>query len=200
MTENLMTPTLTDEADPRFGFAQVSAALVPLLEGAVEHLEGPTPCADYTVRDLMDHVVLVMRRVAAIGVGDGWASVTEEALDGEWAEHFRTAAGAIRLAWDDPAKLEQIFEVPWAEMPGAPLLLTYTAELAIHGWDLAMATGGDLGLANEPFLNGALDAVKYIPAEGRGSAEVPFDPVVDVGPEATLVEQMAAWTGRPVTA
>ena len=187
--------------DPRFAFATVTEAVGSLIESieAAEPsvLEDATPCSEFTVEDLLDHVTMVMRRVAVIGNGGHFSEIEQESIGSNWAKAFRSAAHDVMLAWTDAAKLEQVFEVPWGELPGAPLMYTYSGELAVHGWDLGTATGIDFTIADE-VLQGPLVAVKFIPAEGRATPEVPFDPVVDPGPDAPVLDQMAGWMGRKV--
>ncbi|MGH1487938.1 MAG: TIGR03086 family metal-binding protein [Acidimicrobiales bacterium] len=200
---NNPNPTANTPAadDPRYGFAKVTEQLGQLMEAteAIEPsiLTAETPCSEYAVSDLLDHVVMVMRRVVVIGSGRHWSEIEQDELGSGWTKAFRSAAHDAMEAWTDPAKLGQTFEVPWGEMPGAPLMLTYTGELAVHGWDLATATGQPFSVDDE-FLGGALMAVKFIPAEGRDNPEVPFGTVVDPGPDAPLLLQLAGWAGRQV--
>ncbi len=186
--------------DPRSSFAAVTEALGRLME-ATEAMDPTTlgqstPCPEFTVADLMDHVVMVMRRVAVLGNGGHFSEVQHETLGSDWLKAYRSAAHDVMAAWTDPVKLGRVYEVPWGELPGAPLISTYTAELAVHGWDLATATGQTLEV-DDATLAGALVAAKFLPAEGRGP-EMPFDPVVDPGPDAPVLDQIAGWMGRQV--
>ena len=203
MTEtNTVTPTpdALSPDDPRYAFAAVVSQLGDLIERTTpDLLTNPTPCPEFTVKELLEHCVLVVRRVAAIGRGEHWSTVEQQATDGGWHDDYRAGAHAIMEAWSDPAILETVLEVPWGEFPGALLMHTYTAELAVHGWDLGQGTG--LGFeVDDDLLHGALIAAKFIPAEGRATPEVPFDEVVDPGPDAPVLLQLAGWMGRNVNA
>jgi len=193
-------PEAPTEEDPRFGFAKVVDAVGNLMETTTaDTLGNVTPCPNFTVKELLEHMVMVVRRVAVIGRGEHWSTVGQESTDSGWAQDFRTGAHDIMTAWSDPAILGRTLEVPWGEFPGAALLYTYTAELAVHGWDLAAATGRDFSI-DDNVLHGALVAIKFVPAEGRESDEVPFSAVVDPGPDASILEQLAGWAGRDVLA
>ena len=195
------TPEITPD-DPRFGLAQVVSAVRGLIDGTTaDQHDGSTPCSEFTVKDLLNHLNLVMNRVAVIGNGGHWSEVTDESVarDDGHGEAFAEAAHATMNAWTDSAKLEQMYEVPWGDLPGAPVLMTYTAELATHAWDLATATGQKLEIPDEA-LHGALVAAKMLPGEGREDPEFPFDAVVDPGEDAPLVLQIAGWLGRDVVA
>ncbi|MCB1028310.1 MAG: TIGR03086 family protein [Microthrixaceae bacterium] len=198
-TTTTTQPATTEPApdDPRFGFAVATAALHPLIAAAETQLDLPTPCDDFTVKELLEHLVLVMRRAAVLGRGEHWASVQQEAQDSGWGDDFRAAAHQVRDAWDDPAKLAATYEVPWGEFPGAVVLLTYTGELAVHGWDLATAIGEPFEIDDE-VLAGALIAAQAIPNEGRDDPDMPFERATVAPADATVIEQMAALTGRNV--
>lgn len=184
--------------DPRFAFAKVVDAVGSLIETTdVTMLGNATPCPEFTVKELLEHMILVVRRVAVIGRGEHWSTVTEEPADSGWGEQYRSAAHDIMLAWGDPSILETTLEVPWGEFPGSVLMYTYTAELATHGWDLAVATDRPFEV-DDDLLRGALVAIKFIPAEGRDTPEVPFSAVVDPGPDAPVLLQIAGWGGRNV--
>jgi len=184
--------------DPRMGFAGVTRVVADLMDGVSDdQLDDATPCDDFSVKDLLDHLVLVMQRVAVIGDGKHFSEASEETAnrDSGHADAFRAAAGDVHRAWTDDAMLEQPFEVPWGELPGAPVLLTYTSELATHGWDLAQATGQDLSI-DDALLGGALMAARMLPADERDPAF--FGPVVDPGADAPALLQIAGWFGRKV--
>jgi len=190
-----------DQGDPRPGLAAVIEPLQALMvEVAADesNLTKATPCPEFDVAGLLDHIVFIARRVAVLGQGGHFADVPDVHLAGDWAEAFGAAADDIERVWSDPAKLDQSYTVPWAEgIPGAPLLMAYTSEFATHGWDLAQAVDGNYQ-PDEEALAGALIAVKHIPAEGRDDPMVPFGPVVDAPSDATPLEQIVAWTGRRI--
>ena len=51
---------------------------------------------------------------------------------------------------------------------------------------------------DDDVLQVALVGAKFIPAEGRDDPMVPFGPVVDPGPDAPVLLQIAGWMGRDV--
>lgn len=186
--------------DPRIGFAAATKAVGDLMEHVSNDQLGlPTPCSEFDVKALLDHMVMVMQRVAVLGNGQHFSTANEmtAARETGHADAFREAAHDVQKAWTDSAKLAAMYEVPWGELPGAPLLLIYTAELATHGWDLATALGLKFAIADE-YLEGALVAVRMIPDDGRDDPMVPFDAVVDPGNDAPLLLKIAGWGGRQV--
>lgn len=186
--------------DPRVGFAVVTKAIRELMETVTNDQLGlPTPCSEFDVKDLLDHMVMVMQRVAAIGNGEHFSVANEESANRATGHTgaFTEAAHDVQQAWSDPGKLEAIHEVPWGQLAGVPLLFTYTAELATHGWDLATAIGGEFNIDDE-YLVGAHVAIGMIPDDGRDDPMVPFDPIVDPGEDAPTLLKIAGWGGRQV--
>lgn len=197
-TETSNQPQAPGPDDPRFAFAKLTDAVGNLMEATpTEKMGNATPCPDFTVKELFEHLVLVMRRVAVIGNGDHWSTIMEEPTESGWTQDYRAAAHDVMLAWSDPALLETNLEVPWGEFPGAVLMYSYTAELAVHGWDLAQATGADFEI-DDGLLGNALIATKFIPEDDRGHSDMPFSPVVDPGSDAPVLLQIAGWMGRDV--
>lgn len=186
--------------DPRVGFAVVTETVGELMNQVeADQLSLPTPCSEFDVKDLLDHMVMVMQRVVVLGKGQHFSEANEQtaARDSGHGETFQGEAHVANRIWADPAKLDAMYEVPWGEIPGGPMLYTYTAELATHGWDLATAIGRELTIDDE-HLGGAFVAIRMIPEEGRGGPEVPFDPVVHPGDDAPLLLKIAGWGGRRV--
>lgn len=184
--------------DPRADFARVVQAVGGLIESTTEAELGlPTPCPEFTVKELLEHLVLIPTRAAAVGRGEHWTTTADEPRDSGWHDAWMEANHAVMDAWTDPAKLGQEYEVPWGTFPGAAILIAWTGEIAVHGWDLATARGVDFSI-DDDFLQVALVGAKFIPAEGRDDPMVPFGPVVDPGPDASVLLQIAGWMGRDV--
>lgn len=194
-------PDPSQMPDPRPGLATATGAIQALIQKVkTADFAKPTPCDEFDVQALLDHITLVLRRSAAIGSGDHWTSVEQVKVGDDmstYTNEIAAAAEAQSLAWSVEERLGAIVEVPWGAIPGGAVVATYTAELATHGWDLANAIGEGFAIADEA-LAVALFAVQQIPAEGRDAPEIPFGPVVDPGPDASVLLKIAGWGGRQV--
>jgi len=155
-----------------------------------EHWENPTPCAAWTVRDLVNHVVGEDRWTVPLVHGRTIADVGD-ALDGD-------------LLGDDPvrAALDAAMEattVVAEHLPGGGTVhLSYgeeqlgeyvhqlAADHLVHAWDLAVATGGDRRL--DPHLVAEV-AAWYADREHlyRGAGMVAPRSVSHGGPESELL-------------
>ena len=209
------TPSPYGPDDPRTVFAKaVATASTVVAEVRPDQLTGPTPCDGLDVRALLDHIVFVLRRVAAIGRGEDAMAVqplTDPVGDDGWVAAYADGTQEVNDAWTDAAALERIVTLPWATFPGAAALASYTSELTTHTWDLATAIGVRPEW-DEQVLAVSLASIREgLPAEGRialfdaitdklpaGARAMgyPFGEAVAVPDDAALIEQLVAYTGR----
>ena len=131
------------DADPRVGLARaIALGGETIAQVDPGQLGLPTPCTDFAVRDLLGHMVFVLRRAAAVGRGEDAFAVppTSHVPDTGWVEVWNEAAHQVEVAWIDADVLQRIMVLPFGELPGAAVATFYTGELTIHTWDLATAT------------------------------------------------------------
>ncbi|GAA1947884.1 TIGR03086 family metal-binding protein [Amycolatopsis minnesotensis] len=159
----------------------------------------PTPCAEYDLRTLLAHLVGVLRKLTALGNGEGTSQVKDPADDhtDDWGAAFRSARADLERVWAPDSALGKSYTLPWATMTGHELLETYTHEFTVHAWDLSRVTDGGDNL--DPVLaEAALDwFTRNLTAEDRGEGG-PFAPAVAVADDAEVYLRLAAYVGRPV--
>ncbi len=112
----------------------------------------PTPCDDWCVRDLVDHVVGGnFRYVMILGGHDSDAVVatrTEDWLEAGAMSAFDLGLRAVTEAFARPGVLAARVEHPKVgTVTGAQLRVLRVNELAVHAWDLAQAIGAAEQLA-----------------------------------------------------
>ncbi|MEP7047353.1 MAG: TIGR03086 family metal-binding protein [Ilumatobacteraceae bacterium] len=210
------TPTTTSAAaDPRPLFSTAVRTAEPVIAGVrPDQLDQPSPCIEYDVKGLLDHLVFVLHRVAALGRGDeafAPASMADALIEhDDWVADWEAAAAEVEAAWADPARLTETIVLPWATMSGAEVLAMYIAEITTHTWDVATATGQDPRW-NEAVCRFALGAMRRdLPVADRtpiweefrahAPANMQFDPpfanAVAVPNDSPLIDQLVGWTGR----
>jgi len=112
-----------------------------------EDLAKPTPCGDWTVQQLLDHVVGGNTMAAALLSGasreDAVAVLTTAVVGDDALTAVQASMRAQADAFADPAALEFIVQHPAMDMPGAQLLGFRVGDLLVHSWDLARAIGAD---------------------------------------------------------
>lgn len=205
MTESAKTEVSaeSDEAvDPRPVFQQAANQLADLIvEVRPEHLDAPTPCAAWTVRDLLGHLVGVTRGLAQLGSA---GSVTAEQLasgadvrDNGWPAAFAEARADVSIVWADDAKLDEPYQLPFGELTGRKALLLPVLEAVAHAWDLARALGDEERVLDAELAEFTLSFVDAFAPEGsRSTGGGPFGPVLSAPTDAGPYERLAAQLGR----
>jgi uncharacterized protein (TIGR03086 family) len=156
----------------------------------------PTPCSDWSVQELVRHLVyeelwappLFEGRTSA-DVGDRF----EGDILGADPQAARKEAAAGALAAASPDVCDRTVHLSFGDVPGTEYLGQLTADHVIHAWDLARATGGDERLDPElvEFVHGFM-----APQVDQWRAAGVFGPAVDVPADADLQTQLLALTGR----
>jgi uncharacterized protein (TIGR03086 family) len=167
-----------------------------------DQLSRATPCAKLDVAALIDHLVGAAGRAAAIGRGQ--TPTGEEFPHVELADAPRElgrAAEEAEAAWADDDRMEATVTMPWGEVyTGATLVDMYSAELAAHAWDLAVATE-QLDRLDPDLAEPALEAAhSFLKPEYRDLMEPgsPFGAEVLAPTGGDAWTRFAAFMGRSV--
>jgi uncharacterized protein (TIGR03086 family) len=120
-------------------------ALVRSVEG--ETWQAPTPCADWDVRALVNHVVVedlwtppLMRGATLEEVGDAFDG---DQLGDDSVGACETAGRAAVEAVGEPGALARSVHLSFGVTPASEYVWQLFADHLIHAWDLARATGQD---------------------------------------------------------
>jgi uncharacterized protein (TIGR03086 family) len=157
----------------------------------------PTPCADWDVRTLVNHLVGELRWMPPILAGKTIDEVGDQ-FDGDLlgedpAATYHAAMGEAIAAAEQPGVLGRTVHLSFGDVPGTEYLAQVTSDLTIHSWDLARGAGLETRLDRE--LVGAVYEFMAPQADAwRGAGA--FGPAVDVGKDADAQERLLAITGR----
>lgn len=156
---------------------------------------GPTPCPDYDVRTLVNHIV-------------GWlqvfeAAASERAFEGDVAaftssapaSDYRAAAAGVVAGWRKGG-VDRMVRLTGPDLPAQLVLAMTLIEYVTHGCDLAAATGQAV-----PFSDAELEltlerARATLPDQYRGEGK-PFGDIVEVPEDAPVVRRFLGFMGRP---
>lgn len=183
---------LTAHSRAQDAFARVLAEVDPGSYGA------STPCAEWTVRDLVDHVVGGNNRAGAghpgRGGGDGMDGVPEGA---DPAAAFAASAERANAVFAAPDGMVRGFELPFGTLPGSVYIGMRTVDVLVHAWDLAVATGQPTDLDPELSRTCLETARGRVQSSFRGPGR-PFGPEQACPPGCTAADELAAFMGRRV--
>lgn len=148
-------------------------------------LNDPTPCTDWTVADLVDHIVVAPEKFARM--------VRDEPVD--WSAPTPTAgddpAGAFRR--NGAALLDAVREAG----PSAPVSIDWVcAEFAVHTWDLTSARNRSTRDLNPEIARRGLAFMRAnLTDDKRGPAFGPAQPVPEYADD---YQRIAGFAGRSV--
>jgi uncharacterized protein (TIGR03086 family) len=177
--------------------------LAALVEGVDDgQLGQPTPCPDYTVGDLLDHIGgAALAFSAAARKEDGPnASPPPTGDAGRLGDNWRTRIpqdlAGLPEAWTPQESWEGMTKIAGMEMPAGVVGTVGLNEVVTHGWDLARATGQPFDV-DDATVDACLEFVSPISEPGMEAARAPaFGPVVDAPQGASAVDRLVALTGR----
>jgi uncharacterized protein (TIGR03086 family) len=150
-----------------------------------DQLTRPTPCGDWDVAQLIDHLVNAPVRFLEMARGEkpDW-SAEPRPVTGDWVTGFRSNADDLIHHWHQAGAGADAGQVDWQ-----------IAEIAVHTWDVARATGQSPPLVPEVAERGLAFMSSMLTPENRGQA---FAPAVQVPDDAPVYDRLAAFAGRAV--
>jgi uncharacterized protein (TIGR03086 family) len=178
--------------------AAAAAETARVVGGVTEdQLGDPTPCDDWDVRTLVNHIILWTAYSAEQRAYGG--SVAEELTNKDFAAEPDFAADYVAqvdkalAAWSDPAAWEREVGVMGAATPAADVAALLIAELVLHGWDLARATGQEYRCDDEV----AAVVLRTVQQQGELYRQYKgFADVVAVPANASVFDRALAESGR----
>src|SRR5579863_385130 len=153
----------------------------------------PTPCAEFDVQALLNHMLggLTMLTAAA---GGGTATMPEgDQFGSDPGATYDERRDALLEAVQSPGVLERNWEMPFGSMAGGMMAGIAFMEHLTHGWDVAKATGQDTTLPADLVtecteLVTPMDAMLRMPGV--------CGPRVEVPESASAQDKLIAFMGR----
>ena len=177
-----------------------TAAVIAALSD--DHLALPTPCPEYSVGDLLDHVeglALAFTDAATKTPPEGepqGAVGDAGRLAPGWQQRTPDRLAELARAWAEPSAWDGATQAGGVEMPGEIAGLVALNEVIAHGWDLAKATGRSFD-ADEAEVEVCIATMGPQPGEERDAgSDVAFGPPVATDDDAAPVDRLAAVLGR----
>jgi uncharacterized protein (TIGR03086 family) len=162
-----------------------------------DQLGDPTPCTDWDVRTLLNHMIDDCLTYAA-GVADEnrESSGSTDHCAEDHVTAFDHAAQRAVEAFGKPGALEREHAFAWGDTPGSVALGLALTEAVVHGWDLATATRQEVAIdediAEELYgMTSSMMAPKG--SYPRGSA---FEEPIEIAEDAPAADRLLAYLGR----
>jgi len=181
--------------------AAAAAEAARVMAGVPGHpMDAPTPCDEWDLRTLVNHVILwtaysAERRAHGESVAEDLMS-KDFTADPGFAQDYAAQIGRAVAAWSDPAAWERELGVMGSGTPAADVAAMLIAEMVLHGWDIARATGQDSACDEAA----AASVLATVEAQGemfrqyQGFAAVV--PLAADGEDATVLDQALSLSGR----
>jgi len=151
----------------------------------------PSPCAEWTARDIVVHLVDGHRSVIA-GVTGG--APEPLGADEDVRRAWEDAARAIEAIAADPVVAATEFQGPAGPMPAGEVIATFvTMDLLVHTWDLARTVGADERLDEESVRRAYADLQ---PMDAMIRRPNVFDPKLEPPADADLQTEFLYFLGR----
>jgi uncharacterized protein (TIGR03086 family) len=178
--------------EPVDEFASADEALV-VIHHVVEtigpdDMHRPTPCRDFDVQGLADHLIDTIARLGAA------ADIQPPMPDGgSIDQRILQLTQPILTEWRRRG-LTLVIAFGGRTLPAHLALGILSLELLVHGWDFAVALDRPFDAPDTHAAHILGRAHQTLNAESRVNAG--FDPPVPVPPDASALDQLIAFTGR----
>jgi uncharacterized protein (TIGR03086 family) len=159
-------------------------------------LSAPTPCPDYVLGDLLDHVnglAVAFTMAARKTPLEGTASGDAARLPVDFRESIPARLDELAQAWLAPGAWEGMTRAGGVDLPGEVAAAVALDEIVLHGWDVARATGQPFEV-DEGLLQVVHGFVSSIGPDDRDGSL--FGAVVEVDPNAPQFDRVLGLSGR----
>ena len=161
-----------------------------------EQWELPTPCPEWTVRGVVNHLVFGHRRFATALTGGTAPAAGEDVPGNDPGSAYWSSAEAMLTAFRVDGALDRPVTIPAGTLPGLVACELRVVEALVHGWDLARATG--LPLEFPTVLVEESIAFSRVQLGRLPADRTPFGPSQPAPDDAPLLDRLAALLGRSI--
>ena len=149
-------------------------------------LDDPTPCDEWDLRTLLDHVLETQRYFASSARGEEAkppSATPPSTVGDDPAADFDQARSEVIAAFSPPGVIEKT----------GPALGIAFSDVLLHGWDIARAVGQDTTISDD-LATSAYELIhgKFTDEQRKGV----FKPEIAVGDDASPQDRLLAYSGR----
>ena len=166
-----------------------------------QQLSAPSPCTDWTVRDVINHITSGAQMFAlsaehgAVPEEEIGRLMGADNLGDDYKGAFRAASNKALDVFNQPGVLDKTVTLPFGQMPASTALDIAVVDVATHTADIARATGQEMD--DQEMLEAALAKGKtMITAEWRRPGI--FGDEQPAPDDASATDKLLAFAGRKV--
>lgn len=162
------------------------SAWTAAMVGGVKDLDAPTPCDDWSLRDLLNHMLDTQRYFLSAAQGEQASPPgpnPPDVLGADPRQDFEQIQEQVAAAFSQDGVIDKT----------GPALGIAFADQLLHGWDVARTTGQDATMP-EGLAQAAYDTIhgRFTDEQRKGV----FKPELPVPDDATPQQRLLAYTGR----
>jgi uncharacterized protein (TIGR03086 family) len=186
------------------------AAIVPtnLLESAIastrvvlervdaSQMRDPTPCEQWNVSQLINHIVGEQFYFLGVLAGEIRTDKPIDFSKGKFLKAFDDGSNLCVEAFGHEGVMSEILTLPSTEITGFSFVRVAATDIFVHGWDLARATGQSTDLSPDLAAKLLVAAKIATPPIMRSVSGSPFAPERASTIGSSEADQLAAYLGR----
>ena len=167
-----------------------------------DQLTGPTPCPDYSLGDLVDHV-------GGLAMAFTWAANKEappagaqgpsgdaSRLTDDWRRRIPADLAKLAAAWTQPEAWTGMTQAGGVDLPGEIAGVVALDELVVHGWDVAR---DDRPAVRRRLRSPSTRSTSFVQGFSADGTSGLFGPRVPVPDTAPLLDRVIGMAGRDPT-
>jgi uncharacterized protein (TIGR03086 family) len=181
--------------------AVIHTSVTVVAKVQADDLDHPTPCAEWTLADLLAHMTAQHRGFAAAARGRGGDPAAWQVRVGpNPAADYAEAAEDVLAAFAEPGVPDREFELPEfrpvSRFPAAQAVSFHLIDYVVHGWDVARSLGLDYHLPPE-LAEPALRIALAVPDDdSRLAPGAAFRPALAPSDDADPLRRILTVLGR----
>ena len=160
---------------------------------SADDLSKPTPCSEFDVRALLNHMIGGLDMLTQAAEGRESAMPEGDQFENDPAAEYDKRRTALLESLRAEGVLDQNWQMPFGALPGSMMASIALWENLTHAWDVAKATGQDTTLPDD-LVAQATEIVK--PMDQMIRMPGVCGPAVSVPDDASAQDKLIAFLGR----
>ncbi|MEV0320929.1 TIGR03086 family metal-binding protein [Streptomyces sp. NPDC050658] len=162
--------------------------------------DAPTPCTEWSVRDLVNHLTAEQLWVPSLVRDGATIASVGDSFDGDMlgpdpVASWDTAAEASRRAFGEPGALDRTVHLSFGDTSAVFYCGQMICDLVVHAWDLSRAIGADETLPEDLVAFSVREITPYAADLEKSGL---FAPAVEPPADASVQTKLLSLLGREV--